>query len=463
MKRTALYCCVAGLCVSAFGPRAFASDSVTQWNDAYLDAIRASRGDSPAGISRRGAMISGAIYDTINAFEQTRQGYAFTDPAPASANRQAAIAAAGYRVMIDAYGHQPGTVAAAQALYQSQLAAIADGPAKDAGIAFGQTVGNVYVSRRAADVPLLADNSYTPGGQPGDWRPSPPNNGGPVGVHDGDMAPWTLTSNSQFRPVGPPALTSAEYTAAYNDVRSLGSATSATRTVDQTNIAYFWANDRDGTSKPLGHLNAIARTVAEQQFTAQGLTGNARESAMARLLAITNIAMADAGIAAWDCKYNTPGDLWRPSDGINLGDTDGNADTIGDASWVPLSGVVTEGLAGYVPGFPAYISGHATFGAVQAAVMRNFFGTDNITFTIDSEDPLYHAGSRTYTSFTDIAQENGRSRVYLGVHWNFDSTEGYTCGTGVGNWAYDRLFQVPTPGAFALLAMGGLVVGRRRR
>lgn len=462
MKSTWLLSLAAGAAMVLAADRASA-DPVTEWNEAYLNAIRASSGDSPAGIARRGAMVHGAIYDAINAFEQTRRGYAYTEAAPSGADRRSAIAAAARSVMLDVYGHQPTTVAAVEALYQAQISSVPAGAARESGIALGNTVANAYISSRAADLPLLNSTTYVQGNQPGDWRPSSPNFGGPVGPLHGNITPWTMSSGSQFRPPLPPALGSPAYAAAYNDVMAFGSASSAVRTAAQTEIAYFWACDRDGTYKPPGQLNDMARVVAEQQFTLQGLSGDARESAMARLLATVNFAMADAGIAAWDCKYNTPVDLWRPTEGIRLGDTDGNADTIGDAGWDPLSGVLTNGLTGYVPGFPAYVSGHATFGAAQAAVMRGFFGTDDVTFTLGTDDPLCVGVSRTFQSFTEAARENGRSRVYLGVHWQFDADAGYSTGTSVGDQAYGSLFQVPTPGAATVLGLGLITVGARRR
>ncbi|MBM4074343.1 MAG: vanadium-dependent haloperoxidase, partial [Planctomycetes bacterium] len=136
--------------------------------------------------------------------------------------------------------------------------------------------------------------------------------------------------------------------------------------------------------------------------------------------------------AAWDAKYNTNIDLWRPISAIRLADQDGNSKTTADPNWEPLNP--------FSPPFPAYVSGHATFGATHAAVMAGYFGTDTCTFTITSEDPFYkalgaQAGPRTYKKFSDAAWENAISRLYLGVHYRFDATDGNRTGTAIGRYA----------------------------
>lgn len=440
------------------------ADVVTEWNLAYQQAIRVTGLPigGPGEVARSGAMMHGAMFDALNAIEGGYNGYLWRAPAVVQTNKNAAMATAAHAIATNVYGASAATVAAADALYATQMGAIPNGPAKDAGVALGSSVAGQYLARAATD----GSTNYLPytnGGNPGDWKEVPPNNGGPVGVHWGNVTPWGMTSGSQFRPALPPALTSPEWTATYNDVKELGSINSATRTADQTRAAWFWANDRAGTYLPPGHLNNITAEVSEVRFAAAGLSEEQKTSARARLYALVNMAMADAGIASWDSKYNTPVDLWRPTTGIREGDTDGNPDTIGDPTWQPLSETVSGPYGGYVPGFPAYISGHATFGAAHAAIMRAFFGTDNISFTISSEDP-FNIGDRSFTSFTQAAIENARSRIYLGVHWSIDAEGGTSTGLALGDWDYQRLFTaIPTPGAAVVLALGGAAAGRRRR
>ena len=178
---------------------------------------------------------------------------------------------------------------------------------------------------------------------------------------------------------------------------------------------------------------------------------------LARLLALINVAMADAGMACWDSKYYY--DFWRPIAGIRESDPgtgpshlgDGNAATIGDPIFMPL-GAPASNLEGpnFTPPFPAYPSGHATFGGALFQVLRRFYGTDNIPFTFVSDEfngvtrgndgivrPFL---PRSFSSLSQAEEENGQSRIYLGIHWSFDKTEGIAMGRKVGNYVFDTAF-----------------------
>jgi len=175
-----------------------------------------------------------------------------------------------------------------------------------------------------------------------------------------------------------------------------------------------------------------------------------------------NIAMADAGIVAWDAKYGTDIDLWRPDDAIHESFDDGIALTVADPNWQPLANLV----GGFTPPFPAYTSGHATFGAAHAAVLADFYGSDLINITLSTDEP--GSPDRDFTSFTQMALENGRSRVYLGVHYQWDADDGYTSGTALGHHVAANFFQpVPEPGTMALaftgcVALVGYGIRKRR-
>src|SRR5690606_17662389 len=231
--------------------------------------------------------------------------------------------------------------------------------------------------------------------------------------------------------------------------KELGARNSATRTAEQTEIAYFWANDADGTMKPPGHLNLITQTVADDQHLSL--------QDKARLFAMGSVAMGDAAIGAWDAKYNTDVDLWRPIDGIRRADEDGNDATISDPAWEPL--------AETTPPFPAYISGHATFAGAHAGAMAAFFGTDDIAFTVGTDDPDAIGVIRSFDSCSEAAMENAISRVYLGVHWWFDGEFGMASGFDLADWiAANYFLEVPSPGV--LVGLGGLLglsALRRRR
>ena len=239
---------------------------------------------------------------------------------------------------------------------------------------------------------------------------------------------------------------SDEYAAQYNEVKELGAYNSATRTAEQTEIAFFWANDLDGTSKPPGQLYQLTQVVAMQK--GYGLAADSSKFAeTARLFALVAMTMADAAVVAWDAKYDTVINLWRPETAIHDAWQHNNHKITGDGNWKPLS-AMPNGTR-FSPNFPAYISGHATFGAAHAGAMRHFFGTDNVTFELTTEDP--HAvndsngvrKTRTFNSFTDAALENARSRVYLGVHFQWDGDNGFLSGSRLANFVANNFLMKP--------------------
>lgn len=426
------------------------ADVVTEWNETYLDVTRVT-GGAPCPISRAGPMFTLAMFDAINAIDRANGAAGFESyqqglPVPAAGiSREAAGAAAAYTAMASLHASNAPAMALIQARYDAQLAGIATGAAKTAGIAFGQSVANGLLALRANDG-YDGDPSYTQGGHAGDWRITP--DGPfvqPFTPHWGNVVPWGLPSGSYFRPTTltdfgsmSSLMRSAAYaeqingSAAVPGVKALGARVSATRTADETEAAWFWANDRDGTSKPPGQLIQIT-LVLSQQF-------NLSLSENAHLFGLVGLGLGDACVAAWDAKYNTEIDLWRPISAIRETVDDGNTLTNPDPAWLPLND--------FTPPFPAYVSGHATFGAVHAAIMRRYFGTDNITFTVGSDEFGANPGlgypanlTRTFTSFSQAAWENAMSRVWLGVHFYWDSLDGNILGDRVGNYDFSHYLR----------------------
>jgi hypothetical protein len=275
-----------------------------------------------------------------------------------------------------------------------------------------------------------------------------------MGAHWGSVKPFVLRSGQQFRLPPPPAMGSAEYTAAFNEVKRLGgdgAATPTSRSEEQKFIGIFWAYD--GTPSlcaPPRLYNQVAMQIAEQRRT--------RDVDLARLLALVNVSMADAAVAAWDSKFHHK--LWRPVTAIREADPgtgpsgqgDGNPDTIGDAAFVPL-GAPASNLRGpnFTPPFPSYPSGHATFGGALFQTLRNFYGTDRIAFTFvsdefngvtrDNQGNVRLLTPRRFANLTAAETENGYSRVLLGIHWIFDSTQGIAQGRQVADHVHDHLFR----------------------
>src|SRR4029079_1626098 len=227
----------------------------------------------------------------------------------------------------------------------------------------------------------------------------------------------------------PPALTSAQYAAAFNEVKSLGAKNSTTRTAEQTEIGVFWGYDRAGMGTPPALYCQATVVVCKLQHN--DIVENAR------LFALTNAAMADAGFASWNAKFKY--DLWRPVTAIRRADEDGNAATEQDATWEPLGAPGGGVVPNFPPPFPAYVSGHATCGAAAFKVLADFYGTDSMHFTLHSDE--LPAVQRSFDSFSQAAQENGRSRIYLGIHWNVDDIQGEAMGRKVADWTIGHALQ----------------------
>lgn len=391
-----------------------AADAVIEWNDVLLDAIRVQR-TAPPYAARNMAIVHTAVFDAVNSIEQDYQPYLVGRKGPKGASVEAAAAAAAHRTLASLYPTLQGTFDAALA---SSLARVPDGAAENKGVALGRSVAERVLDARSDDG---ADDTvaYTPGSEPADWQPTPPAFAPALLPQWPGVAPFAMTSGSQFRPPAPPDITSAEFAAAFDEVKSLGGVTSTQRTADETQIAFFWA-DGAGTATPPGHWNEIAQDLAA------GAGNSLAENA--RLFALLNVALADAGIAAWDAKYAY--DYCRPVTAVGNAAGDGNDLTEADPAWTPL--IAT-------PPFPSYTSGHSTFSAAGAAILADFFGTDSVSFATSSDG--LPGVQRSFTSLWAAAEEAGMSRIYGGIHWSFDNTEGLACGRSIGELVSGSLLQ----------------------
>jgi hypothetical protein len=390
------------------------ADVVTDWNNAALDAIRADKTPPPKA-SRALAILHASMFDAVNGISRRCESYLVHSALPASASQEAAASAAGHRVLLALY---PAAEANCDTLYKNTLAAIPDGPRKNAGIAWGESVATRILQDRATD----GSNAIVPSparSGPGCWVPTPPAYAGYLLPQWGLLKPFCMTSCTQFRPPGPPALSSAKYAADYNEILALGAASNSTRTADQTEIALFWA-DGAGTETPPGHWNSIAQQVGTA-------LGNTLED-NARLFALLNLAMADAAICAWDAKYTF--DFWRPVTAIRNGDRDENPATTADPTW--NSFIIT-------PPFPDYVSGHSTFSGAAATVLAMFYGTDDIPFTTGSD--FLPGVSRSFSRFSVAAEEAALSRLYGGIHFRSANDDGLHAGLHIGFWTFTHYLR----------------------
>ena len=419
-------------------PHSAAADAVTDWNaNAGKAAVAAciAPSNDPLHEARLYSMMHVAIHDALNAIDRRSRPYAYNVQGSPVASREAAVAAAAYYVLIPVINQLPFSPACVQAGissveadYAAALNLIPNGSAKTQGIQLGQASAAKIVDLRAgdgSDTPLL-DFSYPQGTEPGEFR-FPPGTNFAFAPGWGKVTPFVLNRASQFRPGPPFKVTSKKYAADFNEVKSLGGdgvRTPSPRTPDQTQIALFWLE-----SSPLA-WNRMARSVSAKRGL--GLWENAR------LFGLLNLALADGYVGNADTKvhYN----LWRPVTAVHLADDDGNPDTAGDPTWTPLE-----------PNYPNpdYDSGHSLEGGAAAEVLKQFFGTDNINFEVCSltlpagqkctdPSPVY----RSFSSFTQAAEENALSRILVGLHFRDATEAGLKHGQQIGNYTIN-LFLKP--------------------
>jgi hypothetical protein len=434
---------------------------VLDWNATLLNAIQASgkgadlRGTAPPIAARNQAIVHAAIYDAVNAIDRSHKSYLVNIDASDSrikgASAEAAAVEAGYQTLVALFSDpklypDQKLRDTLKATFDEQrtrsLAEIPDGKAEDKGIALGKFVAQQILQARSTDGADQAQIPYTPGNDPGDWRPTPPDFTPALLPGWGRVTPFAIPSRpedpksrlSQFGVNGPPKFGSPEYAKEIEEVRKKGGfedtkVTKITRTKEETEIAQFWAYDRDDTFRPPGQWNEIAQEVA----LAKHNTLNLEETA--RLFALLNIAEADAGILAWDAKYTY--NQLRPITAIRQEVQSPGA--VRDPDWKPLLSL--HNVRDFpdfplTPPFPDYISGHSIFGAAAGKILANLLG-DNVSFDIPSQD--LPGVSRSYKSFSEAADEDGFSRLYGGIHVRSSIVDGLTAGRNVADYVFNNI------------------------
>ncbi len=318
-----------------------------------------------------------------------------------------------------------------------------NGEAKELGIRWGRHVGLAINKMRTRDGGEPSKVNYYLGRYPRRtdamrWTPTGPSyaaHPGPaVGSYErglypgqGKITPWTMTSSSQFRSSDFPDPCSPEFAEDFDLVRRLGCKNSTIRTEDQSEIALFWEDGPWGITPP-GHFLLIAIQVMQDRgFDFLD---------MARAFALLGATQADASINAWDNKYHH--DIIRPETAIcfrcsEFGSTDPRiVEEKGWMSYIPT------------PNFPAYTSGHSTFGAAGTEMTKLLIGTDTVSFSHESPDqvlwPSLTGKRRHFTSLDQAAEENGWSRLYGGVHWRTDHDAAMKAGRAIAQQAFTTMF-----------------------
>jgi hypothetical protein len=457
------------------------SDPVLRWNEIALNAVVDDHSGTfgtpeqggPTRTSRALAIVHLAIYDALNAIVGGHKPYIPVDLPHATLNRasvEAAVAQAAHDTLVSLYPSQ-------QPVFKRELELalrrVPKNRGRDEGIAVGaETAINIWLDLQwgrlgdggdAPNLPFDFDQPKVIGGH----RPDPLNpDQGLLTPKWGLVMPFAMNDVAHFHAPPPPWPDSTDddlatefdeaelermvYAEAFDEVKRLGGdgvITPTERTAEQTEIGLFWGYDGSiGLGVPPRLYNQITRIIAKQE------RNSVAENA--RLFALVNIAMADAGIASWYSKYEY--DYWRPVVAIRCGDEDDNEFTTGDPDWTPLGAPATNESNGgidFTPPFPAYTSGHATFGAATFRTLANLYG-DEYPFQLmsdelngrntDSDGDHRHAVVRRFDRFSDAARENADSRIYLGIHWSFDADEGIAIGNAVANYAFDKYLK-PLP------------------
>ena len=409
------------VCGSMIGSAPAFADAVTDWNEIAAASVAAGR---PGPIGQVDlALVQAAVHDAVQAIEGRFEPY-YADVPGAGGSPAAAVAAAAHGVLIGFYSSTQQTTL--DTAYANYIAA--NGLTGDPGLIVGQAVAAAILPlRRLNPDPLPAP--FTGGTGIGQWRPTNSLLGSPPAPAPfspmatpwlGDFAPFTLSGPARFRAPPPPGLTSARYTADYEEVRKIGSLTSKYRSAARTDLAYFW------TDNFAVQWNRALRAIAIQYVPSTG--------DRARLFALANLATADALITAWDSKkhYN----FWRPVTAIQEGANDGNPNTQGDPSWQSLINN---------PNYPDYTSGANNVTGAMTRTLALFFGKDRMTFQVTSNAPNVIQRTRTYERFAHAAQEVVDARVLLGIHFRFADTAARTQGQKVAEHVYDHFLLPVVP------------------
>lgn len=390
-----------------------AADVVTDWNAIAIARIVAANRPGPSGIVDA-AVVHAAIHDAVQAYQHR---FAFYDLpiAGATGSPAAAVAKAARDVLFNRLHNLPGQTTAIDNAYNSYLSQHFIDP-NDPGVGVGAQAASNVIARRANDGSFPATSEIFTGlNEPGKWRPTGPAFLPMAAPWLGGVVPFALRDSDGLLPEPPPpALTSGEYTNAYNEVKALGARTNSTRTPEQTDIAYFYSGNF------LAQLNLAVREVADAHL------GDIGDSA--RLFALANIAGADAIISCWNVKRFYF--LWRPSTAINEGDNDGNPRTAGDPAWLPLIDN---------PPYPDYTSGANSITAAFARTLSQFFETDDFTFTVRTSVAQAIVKARTYNHFSDLPADVVEARIYLGIHFRFADTVARRQGRQAADWAISHI------------------------
>jgi hypothetical protein len=394
-------------------------ETIVQWNRLLLQ-ILVTPGAQPATVfaTRPAAIMHVAVFDAVNSFDLVYQPYANrVDPAP-GASRDAAAAQAAHDVLAALFPSQ-------RALIDAQLATSLTGIAADAareGARVGAAVAQATLNLRANDGWDRTPPPYVLPNLPGFWQPTPPANLAATFTHYPDVLGFIVPNGRRFAMEGPPAMTSTRYATDFNETKSLGSVTSTTRTAEQTTMSRLWAGVNTTTT-----AGNVWNLVLGDLVRSRGVSG----LDAARAFALLTTTAHDALLTSFTGKFVYG--LWRPVTAIREADRDGNDATIADPTWTPLL---------TTPPYPGHPGNMACLGASQARVLTRMFGQDNVPFSVtwvmaDATPSL----TRSYNGFRQLSDEEAQSRIWGGIHFQFESQASIGVCTPLADYAVDNYLR----------------------
>jgi hypothetical protein len=408
--------------------------AVMKWNQiavSTLIGLPGLAGGAPPSSQIHIGMVQGAVYDAVNAITpKHHRPYLLERRFGATSSGDAAVATAAYLVLKDIISTVPASItfptretllASLLSQYNAALGEIPDSPFEDRGIEAGTAAAEAMIAARQGDG-RFGPSQWVPNPNPGFWDPVAPNG---TTVQDptawvGGVEPFLMQSSSQFRSLGPLALTSAAYAAECNEVKALGGdgvVTPSARTATQTYIARWWQ------STPVASWNAVARDL---------IARNGLDMAdSARLLAMQNLVAADSAINTWNDKYHFS--FWRPFQAIRRAADDGNPATSPDLTWTPLLSAP----------YPDHGSGHLGNDGAHTGVLRMFFGdapAGGYQITSGAVSPGGPA-TRVFSSFDQALDELVEARIWAGLHFRTADVQARQLGTNIADFAAANYFQ----------------------
>ena len=412
LRSRSLGLCLAAAALIALSASASArADTVTDWNANAVGALVTTAGQSPTVSTVHLAMVQGAVYDAVNSIDERYEPYLVEVRARDWYSKDAAAATAAYRVLL---GIVPAQEMNLTTLYNASLGSIPDGAAKDGGVRVGEVAAAAMLADRKNDgrsgayrfpAPALPTDPW-PVGQ---WRPVLPAFGNDAAAWIKDVRPFLI--REPYDSPAPYPLTSRKYAREFEEVKSVGSASSTTRTADQTDQARFWMEGPQGWTR-------TARRLA--------IDHSLRTIESARMFAMLYTTGADALISAWNGKAKYL--FWRPITAIREAGRDDNPATEADTAWLPLINT---------PPYPDHPSGLASVSAAMGEVLEQVFG-HRVRFSVTS---LSSNTTRSYRSFDEAVDEVVDARVYSGIHFRKADVDAAELGRAVARDSLRRYFE----------------------